>query len=178
MNDDTKKCPYCAESIPRAAKICPRCRQWLTTWSPRNPNIAIWLMGLPLVIVLLAMVSVAINRFDHILNPRPFYADARQPLRVVRSEMHFTQSSTEQKIQLLGTVTNQSSISWKDPSFECLFFNREGKLIDVAHMHDYTTILPYNDCAFSLRVRPNRDTNEYSTFQLTVTTAWSATSRY
>jgi predicted nucleic acid-binding Zn ribbon protein len=179
MNNDTKTCPYCAEPIPGAAKVCPRCRQWLTLWSTRNPNMTIFIFGLPFAIVLLVFVAIVIARVDRIVNPRPFYTDVAQPLHIVRSEMHFTQSFTESRIQLLGVVTNQSSIVWKDPLFECRFFNGDGKLIDVAHMHDYyTTILPNNDCAFSLRARPNRDTNEYSSYQLTVTTATSGNSRW
>jgi hypothetical protein len=34
MEDDTKQCPYCAETIKRAAKVCRYCHMELTTGKP------------------------------------------------------------------------------------------------------------------------------------------------
>jgi predicted nucleic acid-binding Zn ribbon protein len=88
MNSESKQCRFCAESIPSAAKVCPRCRQWLTLWSSRNPNVAIWVQGLPFGILLVFLTTVGLSRFVNVLNPSPQYAEAHEPLRVVKSEMN------------------------------------------------------------------------------------------
>jgi predicted nucleic acid-binding Zn ribbon protein len=64
---NTRTCPFCAESIKREAKVCPRCRQWLTLRSIRNPAITVWVYGLPHLVIyaLLGMlILTALNRFQ------------------------------------------------------------------------------------------------------------------
>lgn len=138
----------------------------------------IWLYGLPYMILLVFLATFGLNRFTNVLNPSPRFSEAHEPLSIVDSQMHWTQSSTEMRLQLLGTLTNRSDVPWKDPIFECRFFDSNGKLIDVAHPHEYFTVLANTESAFSLRIRPARATNDYSSYKLTVTTAWNATSRW
>jgi hypothetical protein len=81
-------------------------------------------------------------------------------------------------VHIVGILTNCSSTPWKEALFECRFFDSEGKLIDVAHPRDYFTVLPNSDLAFSLKIRPARATNQYSSYKVTVTTALNGYSRF
>ena len=40
-SENQKVCPFCAETIPAAAKLCPRCGQWLSLRSFRHPVVII-----------------------------------------------------------------------------------------------------------------------------------------
>ncbi|HZR21410.1 MAG TPA: FxLYD domain-containing protein [Verrucomicrobiae bacterium] len=164
-------CPFCAETIKREAKVCPRCRQWLTLRSLRNPAIAVWVYGLPhlmMYAVLSMTLLTIINRFQ---NPKPDYSDFLNSVRVLESRMNCVQTSTGTYIYITGILTNQSEIGWKDIELECRFFDQKGALLDAAHPHEAVTVQPHDDTAFRVTVTPARATNDYASFRLVVTTA-------
>jgi hypothetical protein len=166
-----RTCPFCAEAISDAAKVCPRCRQWLTRRSLRHPVTAAFILGIPVSLSLLVMVTVLLNKFDRAINPRPYYTECPGSLRVIDSRMNWAQASDGPLIYLVGVITNQSQVAWKEVEFECRLFNGQGVMIDAASTHTGVTIEPNDDSGFRLIVRPSRATNEYASYKISVSTA-------
>jgi predicted nucleic acid-binding Zn ribbon protein len=168
---NTRTCPFCAESIKREAKVCPRCRQWLTLRSIRNPAITVWVYGLPHLVIyaLLGMlILTALNRFQ---NPKPDYTAFVNSLRVMESRMNWAETSNGLRLYITGILTNQSGFAWRDIELECRFFDARGQLVDAAHPHAGVTIQPHDDTAFRAVVTPSHATNDYASFRISVSTA-------
>ena len=94
----SRTCPYCAESIKPEAKVCPRCRQWLTLRSIRNPAVAAWAYGLPHLVmyaVLGMLILTALNRFQ---NPNPDYTAFVNSLRVLESHLKIGRASCRERV--------------------------------------------------------------------------------
>ena len=167
-------CPYCAEPLQPAAKLCPRCRQWLTLRSLRNPAIFTWVVGGLLMAVLLAFGLALISRMERVLDPKPLYTTQPDALRILDSRMAWRQTTSERRLQVVGIMTNQTEIPWSHIEFECRFFDTKGALIDVAHSIQFLTVQPHDDAGFSLLVYTARPTNMYASHSVIVTTARSA----
>lgn len=174
INSQTKTCRYCAETIPSAAKVCPRCRQWLTLRSISHPAYYLWISAAPVLIALSAWASLAIIKMERIMYPRPFYTEVPDSLRVTESKFDFRQTDSGVRLYVTGLVTNQSQIPWKDTEFECRFYDANQTMIDVAHPRPFMAIQPNDEAAFSITIRPARRTNDYSSFKLRVITARNA----
>jgi hypothetical protein len=162
-----KKCPFCAEEISAAAKLCPRCRRWLTWCSLRHPFL---FMGAHfLLYVLLAFWIVAMLK--HFFNPTPYYTEYRNSLQVLESRMNWVQKEQGFSIYVTGILTNQSAIAWKGIELECRFYDTNGVMIDAANAYAHATVQPNDDSAFRASVIPTRPTNDYASFKLSVSTA-------
>jgi hypothetical protein len=179
MNAESSRlCPFCAEAIKPAAKLCPRCRQWLTLRSLRNPTISIWLLGAPMIAIFIVMGQGLLNSMDRIINPKPYYADFPQTLRVVESRMNWAHTSYGLRIYLTGILTNPGPIAWRDIEFDCRFYDAKGGMVDAANAHARLTIQPNDDAAFRTVVTPGCETNDYDSYKLSITTARNARSWY
>jgi len=62
-------CPFCAESIKNEAKVCPRCRQWLTLRSIRNPAITVWVYGLSHLVIYALLGMLILTALDEFKTP-------------------------------------------------------------------------------------------------------------
>ncbi len=126
-------CPFCAEPIQPAAKVCPRCRQWLTMRSLRNPAILLWTHGGLLAAVSIAMGFLILRTMDRLQNPKPYYTDFPRALRVVESRMAWAQTKDGLRIYLTGILTNHSPVAWSGIEFDCRFFDAKGVMVDAAN---------------------------------------------
>lgn len=172
---NSRTCPFCAENIKHEAKVCPRCRQWLTLRSIRNPAISVWVYGLPhLAIYALfgMLILTALNRFQ---NPKPDYTAFVNSLQVMESRMNWAETSNGLRIYVTGILTNQSEFAWRDIELECRFFDAKGQWVDAAHG---LTIQPRDDTAFRAVVTPSHATNDYASFRLSVSTAQNTKSLF
>jgi predicted nucleic acid-binding Zn ribbon protein len=169
-----KACPFCAETINVVAKLCPRCRQWLSYRSLRHPVVGACLMGILALTLLAVMVSGVEAAFDRIFNPKPYYTEFLDSLQVMSSQMNWVQTTQGVRIYMTGVLTNQSPVPWRDPEFECRFFDTNRVMVDVANTAGRLTILPHDDRAFRLVVQPGRPTNDYASYKLSVSTARNA----
>lgn len=172
--ESSRTCPFCAEPIKSAAKLCPRCRQWLTIRSLRNPAVSAWLVGVPMIAIMIVLGIAGLGALDRISNPKPNYMASPHALRVVGSRMNWAQTKNGIRIYLTGILTNQSGASWKDVEFECRFYDANEVMVDAAHSHGYLTIQPNDDTAFRVVVIPGGATNDYTSYKLSVTTARNA----
>src|ERR1035437_9480446 len=175
MNTEGSRiCPFCAESITPAAKLCPWCRQWLTMRSLRNPVIFLWLHTIPLIAVFLVMGMGILNALNRLENPKPYYADFPQALRVVESRMNWAQTQDGLRIYLTGILTNQSPVAWRGIEFDCRFYDAKGVMVDAANARASLTIQPNDDAAFRAVVVPGCETNDYHSYKLSISTARNA----
>lgn len=168
---NSRECPFCAETIRREPKVCPRCRQWLTWRSIHNPVISIWVYGLPHLAILALLGVFMLTSLNRILNPKPDYMEFPDALRVIQSQMIMVETSNRPRIYITGILTNQSEVAWRDIEVECRFFDAAGRLLDAGHPHVALTIQPHDDSAFRTGVSPAHPTNVYASFSISVCAA-------
>ena len=173
-----RTCPYCAESIKPEAKVCPRCRQWLTLRSLHNPAITVWIYGLPHLAIWALLSMLLLQSLDRFQNPKPNYTTFVHSLQVLESRMNWADTSNGPRIFLTGILTNQSEVAWRDIELECRFLDANGQLVDAAHPHAGLTIQPHDDTAFRAVVSPSHASNDYVSFKLSVSTARNAKSLF
>jgi hypothetical protein len=172
MNADaTRVCPFCAETIKSQAKLCPRCRQWLVLRSFRHPLVGMVVVGVPALCVLIAVCATLFNMLDRLGNPRPYYSEFPNAIRIMESRMGWVQTSDGLRIYITGILTNNSPVAWKDVEFDCRFFNATGKLVDAGVGRSYPTVAADDDSAFRVGFAPTSPTNDYATFRISVSSA-------
>src|SRR5437588_501598 len=114
MNLETGRiCPFCGEAIKPAAKLCPRCRQWLTLRSLRNPAVSFWVMGVPFFLLFIGIGLAVLTKIERTFYPAPYYTDFPDSLRVIESRMDLIETSNGLRIYITGILTNQSPLAWK-----------------------------------------------------------------
>lgn len=160
----TRECPWCAETISAQARVCPHCRQWLSLRSLRHP-----LVGAVVILALLLGVGeMLLQSLERGFNPRPWYSETPGALTVLESRMNWVVTDKGPRIYVTGLLTNHSPQVWKDPEFECRFFNAAGQLIDVSHRTSFQTVAPAADSGFRLAVEPQHAPEEYGAFTVRV----------
>src|SRR5882724_129246 len=103
MNGEFEKaCPFCAETIPKAAKICPRCRQWISWRSFRNPVVGLVISLCVMFVVGGCVMFLVTNVFSRIFNPPPYYAEHVGSLQILQSKMFFTDTTNGPRIYITG----------------------------------------------------------------------------
>jgi hypothetical protein len=162
-----KQCPFCAEYIKAAAKVCPRCRQWLSMRSFRHP-----LVGTTMGLVLLMLTAAGFLGMMHrlVISP-PNYTDSPAALQIIQSQMFFKDATNGPHIYITGILSNQSQTAWRDIEFECRFWGTNGDLTDAYNARCAMTILPNDDGAFRVAVIPIKDAGDYANMKLTVSNA-------
>jgi hypothetical protein len=173
-NERVRVCPYCAEQIKIAAKACPRCRNWLTALSLRNPSAAAALMIFSLIAFEIAFVIFV----QRMLNTGADFSGYRDTLSVTESRMSFgkLQDGTP-VINVVAVITNVSDVAWKNLQIDSRFFNNTGTLIDARPYQIGSTILPHSDMAVRITTKPLRDLTEYESQKVYVRAARDARSR-
>lgn len=178
-NLDKKSCPNCAERIQIAAKKCPFCMTQLVKpkWY-KNPQ----LLGfLPMVMVLpyiLFTMTRVMNR------PELLFANYAQKVNVLSADMHFENTMQpqtdgtkrpERTLTVLGTVRNDSDITWESPSYEATFYDKSGKLIDSqAEGSNHVALAPHQTQAFRIRTEAHSDPATYAKVKVIIRAAKDA----
>lgn len=172
MNDSEQQiCRFCAEIISAKAKLCPRCRQWLTMKSFRNPTVGAVCFGVPLMACFVLGALAVLSRIDRLQHPKPYYSEFPDSVRVLESHMNWTVVRDELRIYIAGVLTNSSPVTWKDAEFDCRFFDAKGAMIDTATGFGHFTISPNDDAAFRVSITPTAPTNSYASFKISVSHA-------
>ena len=170
--EPSQVCPFCAETIKVRAKVCPRCRQWLSRRSLRHPMV----MGLLMLVFYFAFVWIGVSGLGKILDPGPRYAEVPGALQVLDSRMNWLDSPNGPQIYVTGILTNQSPVAWKAIEFECRSFDTNGAMVDVGNAAFMWTIQAHDDLAFRVRVSPIRQAAYYHSIKLLVSAAQNARS--
>jgi hypothetical protein len=172
--DHNKICPYCAESIRAAAKVCPHCRQPLTFRSMRHPVTAFLVMLVPMLACVVFIATGVVYKLDKILNPGPHYGELLSSLSVTESHMNHVQATNEQHIYLYGLITNRSEVAWQRVEFDCRFFDKNGALIDAQTGLSPWVVQPHDEAAFRVGINPSRPVGDYDSYKISVVWARNA----
>ncbi len=179
MNDQTSRtCPYCAEIIMAEAKVCPRCRQWLSLRSLRHPLTQFFGIMVPLLVLMVFMINSFFSLLDRLQNPRPYYSEFPGSLKILQSRLNWAPTRDGLRIYLAGVLTNQSPVAWKNVEFDCRFFDPKGVLVDASTGYCHFTVNAHDDSAFRVSIVPTMPTNHYATYQILVSTAQNRSSLF
>jgi hypothetical protein len=173
-NESTKVCPFCAETIKAAAKVCPHCRYWQKKWSLQNPQ-TIQSIAAVCWVILIAAGAIGLGIFlEHLIGTKRDFAPYKNQIMVVSSERSFRVVYSNLTVSVVGVVTNQSDFSWKQVALEAQLFGTDGKLIDVIQADgDYRgiVVLPHTEAGFKIEGKAIKKESEYASHQVFVRTA-------
>jgi hypothetical protein len=173
--ENAKTCRYCGEQVKAIAKVCPRCRQWLSPFSFRNPGI---LIGLTCIWCFLLLVFFVIG-LHKMINPGMDFAPYRNQISVVESHMFFgTNMQAAPFTSVVTLITNQSDKEWKGIELEARFFDKTGALIDVGRGEYYETLYPKTDGAIRINASMLRAVTNYDSYKIYVGGARDVHSRF
>jgi len=161
--------------MPRKAASSVTVSPWasirLAARCPRNPAVSVWVYGLPHLVIYGTMCVLLLRAAERFENPKPDYTDFVNSVRVIESRMAWGQTTNGPRIFITGLLTNQSPVAWRQLELECRWFDAEGQLVDVIHRPAGLTIQPHDDAAFRTTLDPQRATNDYVSFRLSVSMA-------
>jgi predicted nucleic acid-binding Zn ribbon protein len=172
---EQRTCPFCSEAIKAEAKVCPRCRQWLTLKSFRHPLVLMLCHALPMLAIWIAGTLVIYSRLEQLQNPKPYYSEFPGSLQVIESRMNWAQTRDGLRVFVVGVLTNSSSVNWRDVEFDCRFFNSGGVMVDANAGRSFFAVCPHDATAFRVSVIPTAPTNDYASFTISVSQARSGT---
>lgn len=179
MNTKSEKtCPYCAEQIKASAKVCPRCQQWLTTYSLRNPTVFIGSVCLCALISLFVAFLLFQRLFERLLQPGIDFSSYRDSISVIESRMNLEKGDKESSVNVVAVITNKSELAWKEIEMDTRFFDKTGTMIDAQTVPQRWTILPHSELAFRIRITTSRELSEYDSYKIYVRSAKDARDRF
>jgi hypothetical protein len=129
--DTTKKsCKMCRMEIPREARKCPFCHHFQTRLHTVlfHPAFMVLLFSLIVATMLASFASV----FDTGANFEMY----KDQIVVTESQVAFGDTQSGATVAVLGTIRNNSRISWKDVQFHVDFMDATGKRVDVGERQD------------------------------------------
>jgi hypothetical protein len=170
----TKVCPHCAETIRAAAKVCPHCRLWQERWSLYNPLIFVAVSFIVLAGSLAYLDSVIGEHFSS----KEDFADFRGKITAVNSQVSLRNTGSNVMAVVVGILTNNSDLAWKQVGVEVQFLDKAGKAFDVIPVKadDYSGIgmLPHAEGAFKVEGRAARPQAVYTNYNVVVRWAQDA----
>jgi hypothetical protein len=167
----TKICPLCCERINLKARKCPHCQHFQNKWvlMAYHPAVAIAPMTLVLIVSFFLLIRA--------ISPGEDFESHRAQIHVVQSAMQFgehpgTQSLSGPIVAVVGTVRNDSGITWKDAIIEVKFFDKDHNLIDAKQQRDYSeVVLPGQTCAFKVSMSRDFSADKYVSYEVNVVSA-------
>ena len=159
-----KTCPYCAEEVMTAAKICPHCRNWLSKYSLRNPAVLIICFCLLMLIGIFGFLYSA----HQFLNPGRDYSPFRDSLSVLETRMNFKPDEYGDCIYVVVVLTNKCVFTWKNPQLDIRFYDKAGTLIDANSNAGGGLIQSLGDMAVRVECRPCHPLSEYDSCKVFV----------
>jgi hypothetical protein len=172
MSADTKACRICREPIAADAKRCSKCQAWQSKWATFWNGGATQSFGQQIVWVTITMV-VMFAAWRYLLFPRGAeFQGHRQELVFADHKLSFRNEKDREYFAVVGTMRNNSDITWRDIYVEARFIDSKGELIDAySSSLREVIVLPKSEAAFRLTSYTSRPSKEYAKVTLTITSA-------
>jgi hypothetical protein len=177
MNDHNfKTCRYCSEKIAGGARVCPRCGQWLSIFSLKNPAVLIAALCVWTALTSIAFDLALRKRFSPGIDFLPY----RNQISITESHMAFRTNSYEHEpvVSVIAIVTNQTDLAWKEIPLEVRFFDKAGTMIDVGKSYDLGTLYPKSDAAVNVEADVLHPVADYASYKIYVGCARDARSPF
>lgn len=173
MPDDKKTCKMCGMEIPKAARKCPYCHYL--------QNRVVLLLYHPLFATLIAVIPfvVMIGIVGSLLHRGQDYQKYSNQITVTDSHIVFGEKKSGSTVDVIGTITNASGVSWVDPYFHVDFFDAGGRRMDAAAVENYEYYLPAGQTlSFKLSFAREFQETNYAKVDVRIVSAKDARSRF
>jgi hypothetical protein len=168
-----KTCKMCCMEIPKEARKCPYCQHFQNrlVMFLYHPAFAVLCASIPFVVTIIVLFSI----FDTGAN----YETYKDQIAITDSQLVLGDTKSGATVDVIGTITNASLISWKEIHIHVDFLDAGGKRIDVGEKENYNSYLPaHGTSSFKVSfVREFPETN-YVKHVVRVVTAKDARERW
>jgi len=140
--EDMKQCPSCCEQINTKAIKCPRCQTWQSKWRFDQSNLKHQFI---FVTLLLGGMAAAYTGFIGSIFGTVGFEESKTLIKIKSSNIHHAINDCGARVSVIGTIYNDSEITWKDVYFEVQFYNDKNELIDTISDNRYDLLLLAKD---------------------------------
>jgi len=159
--------------IPLEARKCPHCQHFQTRAAllVYHPVSAVLLATLPLMAFLIVIASLFDRGED--------YQEYKDQIVITESQMAFGELKSGDTVGVIGTITNNSAVPWKEILFNVEFADAAGKRVDVGQKEEYQFHLPPHDSlGFKVSFRREYPETNYVKHKVRVATAKDARAKW
>jgi hypothetical protein len=161
-----KTCKSCFSKIDDMAKKCAYCQSWQSRLRTLLYNPAF-----PLIIFLLVLFGIS-SYFESRFIPKIDFADYTNQILITESRIEFGKNSCGETVAIIGKITNQSDIDWKDITYEVTFYDGQKNVSDTEQKNVYSFILPANEeVPFKVSMKKEFDVEKYQNFDIRLVSA-------
>jgi hypothetical protein len=123
--------------------------------------------------------SAMIIVFSSIFDAGENYETYKDQITISDSQLAFGDTKSGATVDVIGTIKNASSVSWRDVQFHVDFLNANGKRMDVGEKENYNYYLPANGTSsFKVSFPLEFPETNYVKFVARVVTAKDARARW
>jgi hypothetical protein len=136
-------CKMCYKEIDNRAKKCPYCQHLQNKISMVvfHPVFGVFFVLIPMLLVFIFTGLM----FKRILDQGEDFTPYRNQIAISESELKFGHTARGPTVVVMGKMTNNSSLSWKDVNLEVRFYDNDNKLVDTDQKNKYSFVVPAND---------------------------------
>ncbi len=176
--NDTKICKMCYKEIPRKARKCPYCHHWQNKLSMIISN-----PGLPIIIFLIPYAFLMYIFTTNMMDTGEDFTPYRDQITIISSELKFGEKkvceTVAETVAVVGTMSNGSSIPWKEIQIEVRFYDSDGKMIDSEQQKKYTFEIPADgNATFKISTMREFPKEQYVKYEVSIISASDARARW